>query len=876
MDTLHSVFVFLAYTAAVGFLVFGLDDLFFDLQFLRALRRKEKESPVTLEALKNEPEKRIAIFVPAWMEGGVVDRMAEYARRILIYDRFDIFVGVYPNDEETNNCVDALCARVGRIKKAIVPHPGPTSKADCLNAIFEQMRRQEITGRMRYEIVALHDAEDVLHPLTLKVYNHHVPDRLDMAQIPVFPLELPPLRYWVGNSYADEFAEWHAKDMHSREAIGGVVPSAGVGTAFSRRALEFLALKHDGGPFRNGQLAEDYMVGLELCRAGYRTGFIDHPVEREARKDEGSPRRILERVAVREHFPTRFRDAVRQKARWIMGTAFQGWEHGGWWGSPTVRYTLLRDRRAPVVHVLNAAGYCVLGYAAFEWIVQSTNLRNSVYLRPLFEQGSLLWRIVLVDTVLLGYRVAQKVGCVTDVYGPRQGIMAIPRYPVASAVNLGATARAAWLYGAHRIFNRPLAWSKTRHDFPGAEALEEFHGSIEDLLVEQGYVDRDKLDDALRQAHGRSAPRTLLEMHLLDEDEFLQVWARHSGLPARTTRLRGLDPGIVDTWPEKTALRLGAMPLEIDGRAICGFSEPPAENVIAECEKILACPVEPVLLRPSNLQGVREFIYPRRQATIWTREAWDGILAALAEETRRRVEEDAACHLRSIGESLTIAGGVDVAQLREAMADWCGVVPADLTRSTLSVSLAKALGGVFCEMQRIIPRSDGTMAIAAPLPTELKAHIADILGDGLEFVTDTPEQLQKEWSTLLRLRLGEEEFAEALTASGEISTEQFRRVMEMRRLIASPVDALLEQLGLIGREQALRALKRSSKLPAARPAPGDTNEMLAPGFTERTGARVLEPQSDGLVMIIERLLAEDDLREIHRRCGHAPLIFKIP
>lgn len=876
MDTLHSIFVFLAYTAAIGFLVFGLDDLFFDLQFLRALRRKKKDRPVTLEELKNEPEKRIAIFVPAWMEGGVVDRMADYARRILIYDRFDIFVGVYPNDEETNSCVDALCKRVGRIKKATVPHPGPTSKADCLNAIFEEMRRQEIPGKMRYEIVALHDAEDVLHPLTLKVYNHHVPERLDMAQIPVFPLELPPLRYWVGNSYADEFAEWHAKDMHSREAIGGLVPSAGVGTAFSRRALDFLALKHGGGPFRNGQLAEDYMVGLELCRAGYRTGFIDHPVEREAHKGEGAPRRIRERVAVREHFPTRFGDAIRQKARWIMGTAFQGWEHGGWWGSPTVRYTLLRDRRAPVVHVLNAAGYCVLGYAAVEWIVQSTSLRNSVYLRPLFEQGSLLWRIVLIDTVLLGYRVAQKVGCVADVYGPRQGIMAIPRYPVASAVNLGATARAAWLYGAHRIFNRPLAWSKTRHDFPGAEALDEFHGSIEDLLVEQGYVDRDKLGEVLRKSHGRSAPRTLLDMHLLDEDQFLHVWARHSGLPARTIGFAAIDLKSLDVWPEDAALRTGAMPLEIDERAVCGFTEPPADDVVAECEKVLGRPVEAVLLRPSNLQAVREFVYPRRHAAMRIPEAWDAVMASLPEEKRHHVEEDAACHLRSIGESLTIAGGASPDELRQVMADWCGAAPADLAKSSLSVSLAKALGGVFCEVQRIIPRSDGTIAVASPLPNAVRSHIATILGDGLEFVTDTPERLQSEWTALLKLRLGEEAFAEALTAGGDLTADQFRRVMEMRRLISSPIDILLERLGLIGKEQAARALRRSSKLPTARPASNSADEMLAPGFAERTGTRVLHHRSDGLVLIMERLLAEDDLREIHRRCGHASLIFEIP
>ena len=79
MDLLHNLFLLMAYTAAVGFFIFGMDDLFFDLQFLRRLRGKRGEPPVPLEKLRNEPEKLIAIFIPAWNEGGIVNRMADYA-----------------------------------------------------------------------------------------------------------------------------------------------------------------------------------------------------------------------------------------------------------------------------------------------------------------------------------------------------------------------------------------------------------------------------------------------------------------------------------------------------------------------------------------------------------------------------------------------------------------------------------------------------------------------------------------------------------------------------------------------------------------------------------------------------------------------------
>ena len=62
-------------------------------------------------------------------------------------------------------------------------------------------------------------------------------DRKDLIQVPVYPLMH---RHWwnfTANHYADEFAELHGKDVIVREALVGQVPSAGVGTCFSRRAV---------------------------------------------------------------------------------------------------------------------------------------------------------------------------------------------------------------------------------------------------------------------------------------------------------------------------------------------------------------------------------------------------------------------------------------------------------------------------------------------------------------------------------------------------------------------------------------------------------------------------------------------------------------
>src|SRR5690606_27423363 len=111
--------------------------------------------------------------------------------------------------------------------------------ADCLNWIVQAIFAE---GKRRGESFAgmiLHDSEDVLRPLELKYYNYLLP-RIDFIQLPVTSLE----REWyelVAGTYMDEFAEWHSKDLVVRESLSRMVPSAGVGTCFSRKAMEILS-----------------------------------------------------------------------------------------------------------------------------------------------------------------------------------------------------------------------------------------------------------------------------------------------------------------------------------------------------------------------------------------------------------------------------------------------------------------------------------------------------------------------------------------------------------------------------------------------------------------------------------------------------------
>src|SRR5690606_26007028 len=111
-----------------------------------------------------------------------------------------------------------------------------------------------------------------------KLYNYLMPAK-DMVQTPVFPLEIPHhhMVYWT---YADEFAEMHTKEMVTREAMKGFVPSAGVGTAFSRRALEMMSEKYLGIIFSTKSLVEDYDCALRLKLIGLKSIFLVQHIER--------------------------------------------------------------------------------------------------------------------------------------------------------------------------------------------------------------------------------------------------------------------------------------------------------------------------------------------------------------------------------------------------------------------------------------------------------------------------------------------------------------------------------------------------------------------------------------------------------------------
>ena len=452
---------------AVLFAIFRIDDLIFDAMYwISRSRRRSKArrfTPITVEELRKRPQQRIAIFVPCWHESEVIDRMIDYAMSAIEYENFDIFVGVYPNDLETREKAETAAAKYPNVHAVVNDAPGPTTKAQNLNCIYREMCRVE--GERRVDMVVLHDVEDVIHPLSMLLYNAMIP-KVQMAQIPVFPLERPWYKF-VAWTYADEFSKNHCKDMLLRERLGAFVPSAGVGTAFARAALEQIAeSKHD--LFPEGALTEDYQFALRLHEFGLRTTFA---LQRLSPQRKRSAATAAAYIATREYFPDTAAAAIRQKSRWVAGICLQSWQRIGWRGDAATLYLLYRDRRGLVANIGGFFGYVLLVSALAMWLWHWFDPRIFVPTLPNTPAVWLLLEFVLLSTLL---ELVQGASFTAWIYGPVQGVLSIARAPVAAYINGMATIRALQTFTASLVGGKPMTWSKTAHVFPTMGSLETF------------------------------------------------------------------------------------------------------------------------------------------------------------------------------------------------------------------------------------------------------------------------------------------------------------------------------------------------------------------------------------------------------------------
>jgi adsorption protein B len=476
------------------------------------------------------------------------------------------------------------------------------------------MKLKEEAEGVSYEIIVQHDAEDIVHPKAFKLINGLL-GRYDMVQIPVLPLVMPPGRLTHG-TYCDEFAEYQMKDAYTRHAMGGFVPSAGVGTAFSREALEEMARNSANQIYNVSTLTEDYDIGWRFYLQGKRQCFVRHSVPGAGRNGaaNGRPNGKRETIATREYFPHTFRGAVTQKSRWVMGVALQAWEQRGWQGGLRQKYWLWRDRKALAGNLVTMAGnllalYCLLMWAGARWLDSGWGLANVI------PAASVLWWLLPVNMFFLSERLFCRFFFVHRVYGLRQAAWSLLRIPWANFINCASTVWAWRTYLRAKLLRQDLKWAKTAHAFPTREQLMAYKRRLGELLLEGRLVTAAVLEQALEeQLHSQERlGEILVRQGVLTEWEVLRALGRQQNIEVREVDPYEIDLQVLRQLPQAVATAHQVIPLG----AVNGDTLVVASHDLIREERLLALEaatglrIHPVLTTPADLAFAQERAYGR-------------------------------------------------------------------------------------------------------------------------------------------------------------------------------------------------------------------------------------------------------------------------
>jgi adsorption protein B len=508
----------IALLVALIIMLSSADDLFVDIcywtrRLYRALFVQTRYPRLTIAELRVPEEKWIAIMIPAWQEQNVLERMVETTLTNLEYEHYVVFVGVYPNDPPTAEALRRVTERYRQVVPVTVPHDGPTCKADCLNWIIAAVLEHEREHKRDYAGFVMHDSEDVVHPLELRMFNYLLP-RKDFIQLPVLSLECD-WHQWVSSTYMDDFAEHHQKELDIRERMTGFVPGAGVGSCYSRRAMMSVIEANPAEPFNTATLTEDYDFSFRMGRRGMKQVFVRMPVhfrvKRKTILGRTVEREAASYIATRAFFPDNFGAAYRQRARWIIGIAFQGWKAHGWRGSFWNKYFLWRDRKGVITALTASVAYAIVINYLLLWLAMLLFpvLRSHVSL----PAGNLIAIIMAINLLFFANRVVHRFYFVGRLYGWGHGLLAIIRIIINNFINCAATGRAWRLFLSHLVTGTRIAWDKTAHHaYPTADQLMPFRRRLGEVLLEWNAIDREKLETALREQArtGRRLGRVLL------------------------------------------------------------------------------------------------------------------------------------------------------------------------------------------------------------------------------------------------------------------------------------------------------------------------------------------------------------------------------
>jgi adsorption protein B len=571
---------YIAITLMILMLFFAIDDFFVDLYYWirrvwRALFVYRKRATFDEEDLIKIKEKPLAIMVPAWQEVGVVGKMAELATAELDYENYQIFVGTYPNDSDTQNDVDIVCERFPNVHKVVCARPGPTSKADCLNNIIASILQFEEKTKVKFAGFIMHDAEDVVSAMELRLFNYLL-ERKDLIQLPVYPFSRGPFHFTAGH-YLDEFSEMHGKDIVVRESFVGQVPSAGVGTCFSRRAIIRLFEEGDGLPFDIQSLTEDYDIGFRMKAWGMEEVFVNFAVTNGkyatfaeksiSRSDIGG-----NVVCVREYFPETLQKSVNQKSRWIIGIVFQGFQVHKWTGNWKLNYFLWRDRKGVIAYFLSFLATLILLQVAIIWTVEQFNPDGYLFM-SIFMGAKWIETLIVLNFYFFLNRIIQRMIFVRRYYGIIQALISPLRLLWSNLINFLATWRAIRQVLDQGGNSKRVAWDKTEHEYPTVSNRSLGH-SLGSILREKYGLSLEQITRALEQRLAdEKLGQSLLRLKIIDANTLGQALAEQANTRFEYTNPFEIDCAVTGLIKKEIALKYRILAVREEGEKLVVVGE---------------------------------------------------------------------------------------------------------------------------------------------------------------------------------------------------------------------------------------------------------------------------------------------------------------
>lgn len=504
----------------IVYLFFGIDDIIWYLYstISKLYKPKDPDAVLDFKKLYNIPPKMLAVTIAAWHESNVIEGVLTNFINTTYYPKsmYHIFVGVYPNDPETIECVNRISQTFPNVHAIINEIEGPTTKAQNLNWVIKQIKIYEAENHVSFASLTVHDSEDVVHTYELLATNYLI-DKHIALQFPVFPiLEMPKLsnffRQLTTATYADEFAENHYTTLVDRNRTGAFVPCAGTGFALSKQLID----SYNGEDvFPMDALTEDYLLSISL----YKNGMPLHYVLNKLPRVLKSGKIKTDFITTRSLFPTTFKAAVKQKTRWTYGIAMQSVGIRDIFTTSKVsfagRYSFYKDVKTKMVNLVPLVGYIFLVYCILTYFFDLPHLYD--YGTPIYYMALCVFTTMLIRQAFRGYALFRVYGFRSMFYG----ILFPPVFPIrlvyGNIINLTATLKAYKL----RIFGtkkktarkkveevdvnregkkKKVAWAKTDHEFLTRDQLRSYRRMLGDYMITWGYITPKQFKSALAEA----------------------------------------------------------------------------------------------------------------------------------------------------------------------------------------------------------------------------------------------------------------------------------------------------------------------------------------------------------------------------------------